>query len=225
MNMCRTTCLFAVAWIVSLSLSGCDRPEKESTSATESPRAEADEAAPDQTHASKSSPEPSDKSAAKPGAGAGGAVEAYHQMDGRKPLPLTPMMAHHQRQQMRDHLAAVQEIVVAAGKKDFEGVHEAAKRIGSSPEMRQMCNHMGAGAEGFTDKALGFHETADGIIEAAKNENYEGVMTSLGETLNTCTSCHAQYKQKIVTDDVWQEKTGMGAPSGEMQKKHHGGHH
>jgi uncharacterized damage-inducible protein DinB len=143
-----------------------------------------------------------------------GPYAQLQQMDGRKPVPLTPMMANHQRQNMREHLVAVQEIIAATSRDDFEGVEEAAEKIGSSPQMKQMCNHMGAGAEGFTERALGFHEKADGIIEAAKAKDKDGVMTSLHETLATCTSCHAQYKQKVVSPGEWNDITGMGAPSG-----------
>jgi hypothetical protein len=145
-------------------------------------------------------------------------------MDARKPVPLTPMMANHQKQNMRDHLVAIREIVAAAGKKDFEGVQKAASRIGSSPKMKKMCNHMGAGAEGFTERALEFHETADGIITSAKQEDMAGVMSSLDETLQTCTSCHATYKQKVVPPEVWRKKTGMSTTSGGMQHGSHGKH-
>jgi hypothetical protein len=142
-----------------------------------------------------------------------GAHAMLDEMDGRKPVPLTPMMAQHQKQNMREHLVAVQQIVHAAAAKDFPEIEKAATKIGSSPQMRQMCNHMGAGAPGFTEQALGFHEKADGIIAAAQKEDYDGVMNALDATLNTCTTCHAQYKQQVVTEAVWAEKTGMGAPS------------
>ena len=33
--------------------------------------------------------------------------------DERVPLPLTEMMANHQKQQMRDHLRVIQEVTVA----------------------------------------------------------------------------------------------------------------
>ncbi|MFW6053685.1 MAG: hypothetical protein ACOC9J_02620 [Persicimonas sp.] len=194
---------------------GCDAQKTAPDEPANAPKAEADEAAPSETETEQAD-EPSS-------AAGGGAVEAYHDMDTRKPVPLTPMMANHQLENMRDHLLAVQQIVGAAAKKDFDGVEKAAQRIGSSPQMKQMCNHMGAGAPGFTEQALGFHETADGIIEAAENEDYDGVMVSLEETLNTCTSCHAQYKQEIVTDEVWGQKTDEAAPSQDMQQMHHGG--
>ena len=200
-----------------LALVGCDRAETAAESDNDSPEAEAKQAdkTEQKSHDKTNTHQP----------GAGDAITAFHEMDGRTPLPLTPMMANHQRQNMRDHLVAIQEIVRAAADKDFDGVEKAAGRIGSSPEMKQMCNHMGAGAEGFTEKALGFHETADGIIAAAEKEDYQGVMTATADTIGTCTSCHAQYKQKIVTDEVWRKKTGMGAPSGNMHQKNHGGGH
>jgi DNA-binding MarR family transcriptional regulator len=40
-------------------------------------------------------------------------VTALDRMDTRAPVPLLPMMANHQKQNMRDHLVAVQEIVAA----------------------------------------------------------------------------------------------------------------
>ena len=89
-------------------------------------------------------------------------------MDTRVAVPLLPMMANHQKQNMRDHLLAVQEIILAAGRQDFAGVEKAASRIGYSPQMGQMCTHMGAGATGFTEQALAFHHTADAIGAAAQ---------------------------------------------------------
>lgn len=41
------------------------------------------------------------------------AVESLDKMDTRRPLPLLPMMANHQKLNMRDHLLAVQEIIAA----------------------------------------------------------------------------------------------------------------
>jgi hypothetical protein len=123
---------------------------------------------------------------------------ALEQLDSRKPVPLLPMMAHHQKQNMRDHLVVVQEIVAAAATQDFSRVASAAKRIGYSETMGQMCQHLGAGAPGFTEQALAFHRLADRIGEAANRNDATAVLTSLGETLAACTACHAAYKQKLV---------------------------
>ena len=200
-----------------ITLVGCDKqpdqqPTAEAEQAEKAEKAEKDEPASEE--ASQSEAESTPEAPAGPYA-------ELEQMDSRKPVPLTPMMANHQRQNMREHLVAVQEIIAAAATDDFEGVEKAATKIGSSPQMKQMCNHMGAGADGFTERALGFHETADGIIEAAKEKDKKAVMVSLEKTLQTCTSCHAEYKQQVVSPGEWNEITGMGAPGGQGM---HGGH-
>jgi cytochrome c556 len=120
------------------------------------------------------------------------------ELDARRPVPLLPMMAQHQRANMRDHLEAVQEVVAAIADSDFQKVATAAKRMGFSEAMGRMCEHMGAGAPGFTEQALRFHHTADEIAVAATKQDDKAVLTALSKTLRTCTSCHATYKQHLV---------------------------
>ena len=139
-------------------------------------------------------------------------------MDTRTPVPLVPMMASHQKQNMRDHLAAVQEIVAAVAANDFPGVEKAAGRIGFSEQMGMMCQHMGAGAPGFTEAALNFHHTADSITEAAKRKDAQAVLTALSTTLATCTSCHSTFKQEVVDDATWASITKQKAPSGQSHR-------
>jgi hypothetical protein len=117
------------------------------------------------------------------------------------------MMANHQKQNMRDHLVAVQEIVAAIATDDFAGVERAAGRIGFSEQMGRMCTHMGAGAPGFTEQALNFHHTADRISAAARDRDRARVLTELGATLKTCTSCHAAWKQQVVDESTWTRLT------------------
>lgn len=152
-------------------------------------------------------------SAASASSGAQGALDT---MDTRLPVPLVPMMANHQKQNMRDHLAAVQEIVVAAAANDFPAVEKSAGRIGYSEQMGMMCQHMGARAPGFTEAALRFHHTADTIAEAARQKDAQGVLVALGVTLSTCTSCHATFKQQVVDDATFASLTKQTAPSGPM---------
>jgi len=126
------------------------------------------------------------------------ANEALNQFDRRRPVPLLPFMAQHQKQNMREHLEAVQELVAATAVGDFEKVQTAAKRMGFSESMGRMCEHMGAGAPGFTEQALRFHHTADEIAKAATQQDSAAVLAALSKTLTTCTSCHATYKQQVV---------------------------
>lgn len=141
------------------------------------------------------------------------AAETLDGMDRRTPVPLLPMMALHQKENMRDHLLAVQEIVAALATDDFPGVERAAARIGFSEEMGQMCTHMGAGAPGFTEQALNFHRTADRIGEAARNRDRVRVLSELGATLQTCTSCHETWKQQVVDEPTWQRLTSSTPPT------------
>jgi hypothetical protein len=144
---------------------------------------------------------------------------ALDEMDTRVAVPLVPMMANHQKQDMRDHLLAVQEIVLASGRDDFAGVERAAARIGYSAEMGQMCTHMGAGAKGFTEQALAFHHTADSIAGAARQHDRPAVMAALGATLQACTACHETFRQRVVDTATWTRLTSVPAPNG----RHPGG--
>ncbi len=137
---------------------------------------------------------------------------ALDRLDTRTALPLLPMMANHQKQNMRDHLAAIQEIVAALAADDLPGVERAAGRVGFSENMGQMCTHMGAGAPGFTEQALGFHHAADRISAAAREADRSRVLSELSATLQTCTSCHATWKQQVVDESTWQRLTSSAPP-------------
>lgn len=152
-------------------------------------------------------PTPAATSAATP------AATSADSLDARAPVPLLPMMANHQKQSMRDHLKAVEEIVGAIASDDFAGVEKAAGRIGFSQQMGKMCTHMGSGAPGFTEQAIAFHHTADQIVEAARSRDRAQVLTTLSNTLQACTSCHAAWKQQIVDENTWQRLTASTAPT------------
>ena len=160
-----------------------------------------------------SSPTSRSTSAAQPHDTVASAVAALDRMDTRAPVPLLPMMANHQKQNMRDHLVAVQEIVAALATDDFSGVERAAGRIGFSERMGQMCTHMGAGAPGFTEQAFAFHHTADRIVTAARERDRARVLVELGATLRTCTACHEAWKQRVVDEPTWQRLTSSPAPT------------
>lgn len=153
---------------------------------------------------SREGPAPSPWSSAGPVPPACAALE---QIDQRTPVPLLPMMAHHQKQNMRDHLVAVQEIVAALANDDFATIESAAARIGMSEQMGHMCTQLGAGAPAFAEQALAFHRTADRIGTAAREQDRTRVLTELGATLQTCTACHATWKQAVVDDATWSQVT------------------
>jgi hypothetical protein len=141
------------------------------------------------------------------------AHELLDRIDTRAPVPLLPMMANHQKQNMRDHLVVVQEIVGALAVQDYAGVERAAGRMGFSEQMGQMCSHMGAGAPGFAEQALAMHHAADRISLAARQQDGGRVLAELGTTLQSCTSCHAAWKQQVVDEASWQKLTAAPLPS------------
>lgn len=136
------------------------------------------------------------------------AQQALSRMDSRRAVPLPPLMAKHQKENMREHLAVVQEIIAAAASDDFTAVERATSRIGYSEQMGQMCTHMGAAAPGFTEQALIFHRTADSIAVAARQHDRDGVLRALSNTLQACTACHSGWKQEVVDDATWSHLTG-----------------
>jgi hypothetical protein len=140
------------------------------------------------------------------------AAAVFDSMDTRVAVPLLPVMANHQKQNMREHLTAVQGIVGAIGTQDFGAISRAAATIGYSEQMGQMCNHMGAGAPGFTEQALRFHHTADKISAAARAHDMPAVLSALNETLTTCTGCHSVFKQRIVDETTWASLAGQKPP-------------
>ncbi len=141
-------------------------------------------------------------------------ADALDRMDSRTAVPLLPMMANHQKQNMRDHLVAVQEITLALVTDDFPAVELAAAKLGYSEQMGQMCTHMGAGAPGFTEEALAFHHTADRIAAAAHARDRGRVVSELGATLQACTACHQKWKQRVVDEPTWTQLTATAPPMG-----------
>lgn len=120
--------------------------------------------------------------------------------DNRAPVPLTAMMAVHQKRDMRDHLRVVQEIAAALGSDDFDAIATSAARIGWSEQQAAKCKHMGAGAPGFAAMGEQFHKTADQISVAARRHDRPGVVHALNDTLQMCVTCHESYRQEIVAD-------------------------
>ena len=141
-------------------------------------------------------------------------------LDPRETVPLQPMMAWHQKQNMMDHPVAIQQITDALVREDWDGVARASAMIETSPEMERMCEHMGAGAAGFTETALDFHRRADQIGEAARLRDREAVLRATAHTLEACTGCHARFRQEIVDAAAWQARTGTRHDSGASHTAH-----
>ena len=121
-------------------------------------------------------------------------------LDQRLPVPLSPHLAQHQKENMREYLEAVQGIVAGLAARDFKAIERSAKRMGFSEKTGKMCGKMGAAAGGFTERAIQFHKTADLIAAAARKFDEHEVLSALRTTLTQCTGCHSTYRQEIVDE-------------------------
>lgn len=151
--------------------------------------------------------------------------DELHALDPRTPVPLMPQMAWHQKQNMQDHLQVVQEVLAAVAKDDLDSAARAASRMGLSDSMQQQCEHMGQGAPGFTERALAFHRQADLVANAARAGDRDAVLRELSSTLTMCTSCHASYKQEVVSREQWSARShpsSTGSESSSTSRAVHG---
>jgi hypothetical protein len=190
-SMIRAALLLAPL-LAAASALACDRPDPGSAPAAT--------AGTDASPASPAAPEPSASECAP--------LAALAALDTRRPVPLQPMMAWHQKQNMMEHLVAIQRITDGLARSDWDEIAEASALIETSPQMQQMCQHMGAGADGFTELALEFHRRADKIGVAAGDRDPTAVLEATASTLAVCTGCHASYRQDLVDAATWETRTG-----------------
>lgn len=173
-----------------------------------------------------SAAEPANTSAA-PAAASTSAWDRLSAIDSRAPVLQPPPMANHMRTEMRDHLVVVQEVVAGLATDDFDAVASAAGRIASKPNSAEMCETMGKGADGFSEQALGLHRAGDALLAAANKQDRAATFEALNVTLATCTSCHATYRQEVVTMKAFQSATGVMLDHASHGTGHHekGGAH
>ena len=131
----------------------------------------------------------------------GTTIEEITNGDKRKPVIMTKKMAKHQLKNMREHLEALTEIIEAMGKTNFKKMQYAAQKLASTSQMNKLCNNMGKATPGFTEMGRALHQSADKLVHFAKQKNYGEFVKGLGATMRTCTSCHASFKQKVVTQE------------------------
>ena len=132
--------------------------------------------------------------------GAGGTVWGSNTMegaadapDGRTVLHAPPQLLAHQRRMMRDHLAAVQEVVAAMAAGQYaKGARTAHERLGLSPEMARMCNRFGPA---FGAMGIAFHRDGDRLGDVLATGDPQQSLAALNQLLGDCVACHARFRQ------------------------------
>ena len=120
--------------------------------------------------------------------------------DTRERVQMPPMMAAHMLANMRDHLAALQEISEALSRDAFEEASRTAEtRLGMSSLQAHGASHMaGFMPQGMRTLGTEMHKAASRLAVAAQNADVTGdlkpVLGALSEVTAACVACHAGYR-------------------------------
>jgi cytochrome c556 len=117
--------------------------------------------------------------------------------DTREPVSLPQPMQQHMLANMRDHLAAIDEILsrLAAGQPD-QAAEIAETRLGMSALEAHGASHMAKFMpEGMRKAGTRMHRAASRFaLQAQAEEDAPTVYRALGEVTAACVACHAGYR-------------------------------
>jgi len=115
-------------------------------------------------------------------------------MDTRISLKLSPKMKQHQLTNMREHVAAIKNIVGLIAEAKFEEASKIAHdRLGLTPEMQAMCDMFEN--EKFRTLGMAFHKSGDELGDALQSKEVNLSLRALNRTMQYCVECHATFRQ------------------------------
>jgi hypothetical protein len=116
--------------------------------------------------------------------------------DARKLVQLPEMMQQHIMSNMRDHLAAINEILIKMASGAFEEAAEIAEyRLGMSSLESHGASHMAKFLpEGMRQAGTTMHKAASRFALKAQEEGLLPAYKSLSEVTSACVSCHSGYR-------------------------------
>lgn len=120
----------------------------------------------------------------------------------REFVKFPPEQVEHTLANMRDHLAAVQEISTALAEGNYEvAASVAEKRLGMSSLRSHGAHEVSKFMpQGMQDAGTAMHRSASRFALEAQTAGVTGdlkpALRALGDTLNACVGCHAGYRLK-----------------------------
>jgi hypothetical protein len=116
--------------------------------------------------------------------------------DARKLVQLPEMMQQHMMSNMRDHLAAINVILIKMASGAFEEAAEIAEyRLGMSSLESHGASHMAKFLpEGMRQAGTTMHKAASRFALKAQEEGLLPAYKSLSEVTSACVSCHSGYR-------------------------------
>ena len=118
--------------------------------------------------------------------------------DTRVLVDLPTMMQEHMLSNMRDHLAAINEILVYMGDGELEKAAETAEfRLGMSSLTSHGASHMAKFMpEGMRQTGTTMHKAASRFALKAQEGEALAAYKALSEITSACVACHSGYKIK-----------------------------
>ena len=116
--------------------------------------------------------------------------------DARELVQLPEMMQQHMMSNMRDHLVAINEILITMAKGDFEAAAEVAEyRLGMSSLESHGASHMAKFMpEGMRRAGTAMHKAASRFALKAQEEEVLPAYNALSEVTSACVACHSAYR-------------------------------
>ena len=118
--------------------------------------------------------------------------------DTRVLVELPERMRHHMLSNMRDHLAAIDEILVRLGNGELEKAAETAEhRLGMSSLDSHDASHMARFMpKGMREAGTNMHKAASRFALTAQEGELESTYTALSKITSACVACHSAYRLK-----------------------------
>lgn len=132
----------------------------------------------------------------------GGSQHGAASEDTRLFVKLPEPMGSHMLANMRDHLAALEEIQAAIGKGDLVGAGKISEaRLGMTSLQSHGAAHVAQFMpEGMREAGTGMHRAASRFTLVAADAEVKGdlkpVFAALSEITRQCVGCHAGYRTR-----------------------------
>ncbi|MGD8741802.1 MAG: hypothetical protein PVH46_00125 [Granulosicoccaceae bacterium] len=116
--------------------------------------------------------------------------------DGRQLVELPEMMQQHMLANMRDHLAAVNEILISMSSGELDEAAEIAEyRLGMSSLESHGASHMSKFMpEGMRQAGTGMHKAASRFAVKVQEGELPESYRILSEVTSACVACHSGYR-------------------------------
>lgn len=116
--------------------------------------------------------------------------------DSRELVELPQMMQAHMMSNMRDHLAAINEILSLMAQGDLDGAAEIAEsRLGTSSLQSHGASHMAPYMpEGMRNAGTNMHRAATRFALRAQEGEVLPAYSALAQVTAACVACHSRYR-------------------------------